>query len=213
MTLKQMRDKVVAEIGLQDIEAYNETTLANDEINRGVIDLLARTRCVARCVHLKTQAGVDTYTLDHKILSLVDVENGARRARRDETTDGFTLIRSDILRIPMPSANGEVDVWAVLRPSPMANDGDSPGSESFGAIPDEYQDAIVLYALWQLSSYADDASGGQGERYRIQYEGQDQRGGRLREIRMSINKRGTARAPRSRGRNLRSTGARSAWVG
>lgn len=230
MTLKSMRDRVVAELGLQDIAAYDETALVNGELNRGVIDLLARTRCVVRCLHLKTTAGVDTYTLSHAVLSLVEVENGARRARRDEARyasgwdgvvypgsngyqgGGFTLIRSDVLRIPTPGEDGEVDVWAVLRPTPMGNDDDSPGAEQFGAIPDEFQDAIVLYALWQCSSYADDASAGQGERYRMQYEGQDQRGGKLREIRMMVNKRGTARAPRARGR-VRAVSGRSSWVG
>ena len=226
MTLKQMRDRVVAEIGLQDIAAYSEHGLVNAELNRGVIDLLARTRCVVRCIHLQTTAGVGTYTLDHKIMSIVEIEDGAQRQRRDDEYGhyptlnppyhgrrGFTLIRSDVLRIPPPDTNGEVDIWAVVRPTPMAADTDDVGTEAFGAIPDEFQGAIVDYAMWQCSSYADDQSGAMGDRYRVLYEGQDGRGGRLREIRMMVNKRGTQRFPRSRGRNLRGTRDRSAWVG
>jgi hypothetical protein len=213
MTLKEMRDRVVQEIGLQEIQAYDERTLVNGEINRGVLDLLARTRCVVRCMHLRTTAGVDSYVLDHKVMALVEVEDGSMRNRRDEDLTGFRLLRSDVLQIPAPSDDGEVDVWAVVRPTPMVEDVDSPSAEEHGAIPDEFQEAIVTYALWKCSRYADDASGSMGEAYRIDYEGQDKRGGMLREIRMMVNKRGTQRFPRSRSRRLRVVSGRGAWVG
>jgi len=214
MTLKEMRDEVVQTLGLQQIAAYNEAALVTTYLNRGVIDLLSRTRCVVRCVHLKTTAEQDTYRLDHAIMTLVDVEDGAQRLRRNQSRSygGFTLIRSDILRIPTPSEDGEVDIWGVLRPAPMTNDTDDVGAEAFGSIPDEFQDAVILYALWKASDYADDQTGGQGDRYRLQYEGQDTRGGRLREIRLLVNKRGTAKAPRMRG-SVRGVSDRTAWVG
>jgi len=229
-----MVSQVQAWLGLQLMDDYDETLPIQNAIYRGTIDLLARTRCVARCVHLHYQANQGVYTLDHKILALVDVEDGAtRRARRDQTGYNpafattvvypagvtadtpftFTLIRSDLFRInPTPTSDGVFDVWAVLLPTQMAADSDSPSDESHGAIPEEYQDAIVLYALWQMADYGDDATGQQGERYRIQYEGQDMRGGRLREIKMLINKRGTARAP-ARRVSLSQTLDRSTWVG
>jgi len=229
MTFGEMKDEVVATLGLQEIAAFNEGPLVERYLNRGVIDLLSRTRCVVRCIHLQTSPGIDTYTLDHKIMSIVEIEDGAPRARRSQSRDndgyigvvypgdyrwtrGFTLIRSDILRIPTPNYSGEIDIWAVVRPNPMVDINDDPGDESFGAIPDEYQDAILLYALWKASDYADDQTGQQGERYRIQYEGQDTRGGRLREIRLLVNKRGTAKAPGMRGRT-RSVNPRASWVG
>lgn len=226
MTFQQMRDYVQKTIGLQGIDDYNELTLVDMWLNQGVIDLLARTRCIVRCVHLQTFAGEDTYTLDHSILSLVDVENGRwRKHRRDQgswypTLDPpelqgkhFDLIRSDVLRIPTPEEDGELEVWAVIRPQPMTDAAHSPGDEAYGAIPDEFQDAIVTYALWKGSDYADDASGSQGERYRGLYEGQDGSGGRLREIRKMINKRGTALAPRRRTTGLRTVSSRGSWVG
>lgn len=201
MTNKQLRDRVVREIGLQDITDYDETAMVNDFIYEGIIDILARTRCTVRCVHLKTKADESQYNLDHSILALVDVDDGADpRARRDETyRPSFTLIRSDILRLqPTPSEDGEVDVWAVVRPSRMAADGDSPSSDSFGGIPDEYHDAIFLYACWHAASYADDEGASMGERYRMQYEGQDGKSGKLALIKQLVNKRGTSRAPRRR---------------
>ena len=232
MNLQQMRGQVVQWIGLQDITAYDETTLAETLLYLGTLDLLSRTRCVARCVNLNVSAGIDTYTLDHSILALVDVEDGARRrARRDEvvsssdavvvypagaantTPTTFTLIRADVIRFaPAPTANGTIQVWAVLRPIQMTGDTDSPGQEQYGGIPDEWHDAIVTYALWKAADYADDSSAQQGERYRMLYEGQDGRGGRLGQIRTAVNKRGTARAANRRV-NLKGVPSNGAWVG
>jgi hypothetical protein len=123
------------------------------------------------------------------------------------------MIRSDILRLnPAPSEAGEVDCWAVMRPQKMDEDTDSPGDEQYGAIPDEFQDAIVTYALWKAADYTDDQRSGDGERYRTLYEGQDGRGGRLAQIRIAVNKRGTARAAPRRVR-LRPTFSHGYWVG
>ena len=51
-----------------------------------------------------------------------------------------------------------------------------------------------------------------GERYRMLYEGQDGRSGRLAVIRSQVNKRGTALAPRRRVVVRRGVSPRSAWV-
>ena len=199
MTRKQMKDEVIRWLGLQDITDWDETAMIDDKLYQGTLDLLSRTRCTVRCVNLHVNANVSQYTLDHAVLSLVDVENGARpRTRRDDTTGpSFTLIRSDVLVIkPTPAVNGTVQVWAVMRPVQMTADTDSPADEAHGAIPDEFHDAIVTYALWKLADYADDSSANQGERYRMLYEGQDGRGGRLTQIKVMVNKRGTATLPR-----------------
>lgn len=215
MTRAEITGRVQQWLGLQQIDAYNEVPLIQDLLYRGVIDLLARTRCVARCVHLHTQANVNTYTLDHSILALVDVDDGATpRYRRDQASGpSYTLIRSDILRFnPAPTVAGVVDVWAVLRPQKMALDTDSPGDENYGAIPEEFQDALELYTLWRAADYSDDGSSQVGERYRVLYEGSDGTGGRLREIRRMVNKRGTARAAPRRA-SLTPVADRSFWTG
>jgi hypothetical protein len=218
MTKKEMVDAVKFTIGLQDINAYDETGKIELELYNGTIDLLSRTKVVVRCVNLNVSAGVAQYKLDHQILALVEVEDGMTKAGRADTrVPSFTLIRADILRVqPTPTASDSLQVWAVLRPTKMtagaAGDAQSVGDEAYGAIPDEYQDAIVTYALWKCADYADDATAQQGERYRTLYEGQDGRGGRLAQIRVSVNKRGTARAPGRRVR-LRGVASRSNWVG
>ena len=234
MNLGQMRGQVVAWLGLQAVTPFDENQFVADKLYQGTIDVLARTRCVVRCVLLNVSAGVDEYTLDHQILALVDVDNGVyRRYRRDQAEAyndygaiqpeqwygpatpldppyGFTLIRADVLRVvPVPSEAGQLQVWAVLRPQQMTADTDSPADESFGAIPDEWHDAIVSYAMWKLADYADDGSSQQGEYYRVLYEGEDGRGGRLAQIRIGVNKRGTARGPRSQVRLHSTSGSGS----
>jgi hypothetical protein len=198
MTRGEITGRVQAWLGLQSIDDFDELPLIHDMIYRGTIDVLSRTRCVVRCIHLNTTADVTEYLLSQTILSLVDVDDGAtRRARRDDKTNGtFTLIRSDVLHLnPAPSEDGVLDVWAVPLPQKMAADTDQLGAEAFGAIPEDFQDAVELYTLWRASDYSDNAGSRKGELYRAQYEGPDGRGGRLAQIRTLVNKRGTARAP------------------
>lgn len=234
MNLGQMRGQVVAWLGLQDITSYDETDLAEDKLYQGTLDVLSRTRCTVRCIQLGVQANVDEYLLSQSILALVDLDNGRRRRMRRDVAEafseapagtspvvvsgpaqddwisdlGFVLIRSDVLRVvPTPAENGTVQVWGVVKPQQLVDDSDSPSMEQFGAIPEEYHDAIVSYALWKCADYADDQSAQNGEYYRQLYEGADGRGGRLAQIKILVNKRGTARAPRSQVRLARQSGS------
>lgn len=222
MTFGDMTNFIVAALGLQDIDSYDESTMVSMWLNQGVIDLLSRTRVVVRCVQLTTTNGVDTYTLDQNILSIVDSDNslpaGRRyRAARNENTcvdPAFRLIRADVIQIvPVPDEDGmQVQVWAVLKPTAMSATDDDPAEEQFGAIPYEFHDALVLYAMWKCGDYADDDSSQSGERYRILYEGQDGRGGRLGQIRMLVNKRGTSIPVRRRVR-MQGTSYSGTYVG
>src|SRR4030095_540611 len=181
-------------LGLQEIVDFDESELIDRLLHQGTIDLLARTKCTARCLDLRVKAGVDEYKLDHAVLALIDVDDGMLpRARRDQTSysPSFTLIRSDMLRLqPGPSEDGLIQSWAVMRPDPMVEDDDSPSSDKFGGIPDEYQDAILMYALWKGAEYANDQASVQGERYRVAYEGQDSISGRVPRGRRPGHQRG-----------------------
>ncbi|HKB39862.1 MAG TPA: hypothetical protein VKD72_25730, partial [Gemmataceae bacterium] len=71
MTRKEMADQVKGWLGLQDIAVLDETDLIDTQLHLGTIDLLARTKCVVRHVHLMTQAGVYQYILPHDVLAIV----------------------------------------------------------------------------------------------------------------------------------------------
>src|SRR5215831_19015901 len=160
MTRKQMKDQVIRWLSLQDITDYDETSMVDDQLYYGIIDLLSRTRCTVRCIDLHTTANINQYTLDHLVLALVDVDNGMRKARRNESySPSFTLVRSDVLLVqPTPTVDGVIPVWSVPMPTQMTGDTQTPGDEAYGAIPPEYHDAIVTYALWKLADYSDDVS-------------------------------------------------------
>jgi len=214
VTNKEIRDRVMATGGLQDGEPLDEAELVDSWVYQGTLDMLSRTRCVARCLELGVTAGIADYVLSHAVLTLIDVNDGAsRRQRRDSSCWGFTLLRSDLLQLnPAPSEDGELQVWAVMRPQRMVADDDDLGHEAFGAIPDEYQDAIELYANWHASDYSHEQNSQRGERYRVLYEGQDGRGGRLGMIRTLVNKRGTAMPPRRKVVVRVGRTPRAAWV-
>jgi hypothetical protein len=214
MNFGDMTAQVQANLGLQDITSFSEKAYVQSLINAGVVDVLTRTRCTVRCIDLRVLAGVDEYIVVNQLLGLVDVQDGREKVNRSSTRQpSITMIRSDILRIqPMPAEDGDVQVWGIKRPQPMAGDLDTPESEQFGAIPMEFHDAIVTYGLWKAADYADDATSGSGERFRLLYEGQDGRGGRLGQIRIQVNKRGTGRAPSRRVHGLRSVSSHNSWV-
>jgi len=217
VTRKEMRDQIVLNLGLQDIASYDETGTLDATLQWGTIDLLARTKCVARCIHLQTTAGTDKYLLPHDLLALIDFTNvdPTPKARRDQSSlqPSFTLIRADVLRVePVPTAVQTLEVWGVKRPQRMSQDTDSPGDENFGGVPDEYQDAILTYALWKMADYADDSGSGQGERYRGWYEGADGRSGRILQIKQLVNHRGTSKLP-ARKVSMQTPASRGVWVG
>jgi hypothetical protein len=216
MTRKEMVDQIQGWLGLQDIAVLDETAMIDPQLYQGTIDLLARTKCVARPLNLQTLANVDTYLLPHDVLAIIDFQDSRPRARRDDTdlSPAYTLIRSDLLRVsPVPDVDGEIQIWAVKRPAQMTADTDSPGDETFGAIPDEYQDAIVTYALWKLADYADDGGSGQGQTYRVLYEGQDGRGGRIRQILSQVNRRAPSLPARKVSVSAVPSPDRRDWVG
>jgi len=215
MVFQDMYAQVQSALGLQDTVSLDEKTYAQGLINRGVVDVLSRTRCTVRCVDLHVLAGVSEYMVGNLLMGLVDIEDGLPKVNRDsDYQPSFTMIRSDILRVqPTPDVDGTVQTWAIKRPQSMVNDTDDPSMEQFGAIPAEFHDAPILFAMWKAADYADDATSQQGERYRMLYEGQDGRGGRLGQIRMLVNKRGTQRAPRRRVRGLVGVRDSSNWVG
>jgi hypothetical protein len=210
VTNGEMKAEVMAAFGLQSITDYNEKDYVQKLLNRGVVDVLSRTRCTVRCTKLHLDPGVSDYMLDHKILSIVDFGQDSDRAPRNGTHwhPSFTLIRSDLLQVwPEPSDSITMNVWAVRAPNnPLVEDDHDPANADYGAIPPEFHDAILMYAKWWAADFADDSGSQNGERYKQQYDV------RIREIKSLVNKRGTARAPRSRSRNLRRVSPRSAWV-
>jgi hypothetical protein len=81
----------------------------------------------------------------------------------------------------------------------MTADDQTPSDSTYGGIPEEFHyTAILNYMLWNGADYGDDITSQSGERYRLLYEGEDGRGGNLRDIHRMINRRATPGGHRGR---------------
>ena len=84
MVFQDMYAQVQSALGLQDTVSLDEKTYAQGLINRGVVDVLSRTRCTVRCVDLHVLAGVSEYMVGNLLMGLVDIEDGLPKVNRDE---------------------------------------------------------------------------------------------------------------------------------
>lgn len=178
-------------------------------MNEGVTDVLLRTSCKVSTTTITETSGTGDYQLNTDILRVVawewtnavqtllpervTVEELLWRRAFDATSSypaqAYAVAGSNLLMVyPTPTGADTITVYYVARPTALSAGTDSPGD-----IPEEFHPAVELYALWKLASMSDDQSSGQGERYRIQYEGQDGTGGMLARIRGHVNRKGARR--------------------
>jgi hypothetical protein len=94
--------------------------------------------------------------------------------------------------------NSVINAYGVFRPTPLVADTDDTAGASTGGLNPEFHEAIVLYALWKMGEYVQHEGSGQGERWRIQYEGQDGTEGEIARIKRTLAKRVTPQAARRR---------------
>lgn len=174
-------------------------------VNEGVVDVVLRTGCKVSSDTITESAGTGDYELNAEILRVVGWDWTGVSAtlipervtvdellwRRNVPVDSsypataYAFTGNLLMVYPIPAAADTITVYYVPRPATL-----SAGSDTPSEIPAEHHPAVELYALWKLGSMDDDQSSGQGERYRIQYEGQDGNGGMLARIRGQVNLKG-----------------------
>ena len=59
----------------------------------------------------------------------------------------------------------------------MTGDTDDLSNPTFGGLAEEFQPAVLNYALWKAGEYVQHEESGGGEKWRIAYEGQDGQAG------------------------------------
>ena len=189
MTLEEMRRNIRYGLGLMEPE---ELPIVDSKINEGVLDVLRRTGCSVLCFDADTPEA-DRLQLGPIMRALHVVRNGVTLERvtfpsLSRYPKAYSQV-GDILIFGTPfAADEKLQIYGVPRPSPLVLPDDSLSDENFGGIPNEFQDAVELYAMSELADLASDASTNRGANYRIQYEGQEGRSGRLAEIRREVNK-------------------------
>lgn len=181
------------------------------KLNEGVIDILRRTHIYQTTGTIALTGGTADYQLAATILTLLKVYTTASgatfrltRVGVDELIDlrtssayqsspvsRYALAGATTFMIyPTPSGNDTVNTLYVPVPTAMSAAGNDPSATTFGGIPAQWHYGIELYALWKMADSIDDSSSGQGERYRLLYEGENGKGGYLAQMRAEERRRG-----------------------
>jgi hypothetical protein len=209
MTFKQMFDRVKFTLGAEEVVGNDEVALIKQYLNDGVVNILARTRPYTRQIKLNLTGGVAIHDMSNEIIALVDVQgaNGGfldRFSREDITTaqragePGFAYEEPLFWVSPVPKEDTEITAFGIFRPQAMTGDTNSPADPAFGGLAPEFHEAIVMYGLWKGGEYVQHEGSGQGEKWRIQYEGQDGTEGEVARIKRIIAKRVTPQMSRRR---------------
>lgn len=190
--MTNLKTEVQAEIGLAS--SGTEDTLLTIWLNRAVRDVLRRTHCYVDTLTITESAGTSDYTLSAAIIAVKsfrwDSADGSThsypervplteierlRAASDSVSSqypaAYYAVTGTKLSVwPTPSAADTITAWYVPKPTEMSSGSHDTSNATYGGIPEEYTDAIVLYAEWKASSYRNNRSPDQIDYYRQRYE-------------------------------------------
>jgi hypothetical protein len=212
MTFKEMIDRVKYTLGAEESVYNDEIKLIKDFLNEGLVNVLVRTRPYTRVITLNLTAQTPVYDMSNQILALVDVEMPGHGFLKRHTREDISLMQlsghagfayeEPLLWLSPVTAEDEqtIQAYGIFRPTEMFDDGNDPSLPAYGGLAPEFHEAVILYTLWKMGEYVQHAGSGEGERWRMQYEGQDGTEGEIARIKRIIQKRVTP-APLRR-RNL-----------
>jgi len=209
MTYKQIRDHISRTLGMQLDTSAPEGDLIRDWIYNGIIDIAARTRAGVRAVDLVITPNTAVHDMSQSIISLLDIEDSAGMMQRYSREDiifkqavgqrGYAYEEPLLWLSPMRSEEStSVRAYGVFMPNPMIDDTDSPSEADFGNLSPQFHPAIIVYCLWKGGEYIEHEQSGGGERFRVQYEGQDGNAGEIAKIKRILTKRVTPAGARRR---------------
>lgn len=186
MTRGQIVFEVSRSLGLDDTASSDELTLMQRWVNRGIVDVLMKTRCYMDIGTMTLTAGKTDYRLDSAILVVnqITVPDTAGNAIELDSinmndilpylssqiattaTPLYASIEGTFMRVaPPPSSAAVLTYLYVPKPTEIPADGTTgsdsldPSTPAYGGIPTEYHDALVMYLLWKAAEY-DDKGGG-----------------------------------------------------
>lgn len=162
LTLANIRTRIRDRLIEQDTNTFTNAML-NQLINEGQEEFVRKTKCLKSRADTPSVDGAPEYQLPTDFLDMHEVHygDGANEkeifyADRQTLRDNFSVtwwrlegtpqwyhVRDDLITlVPMPGTNGiQIRVWYFQRPDLLVNDSDKP------MIPDEYQRALIYYAL------------------------------------------------------------------
>ena len=190
MTLEEMRRNIRFGLGLREPE---ELPIIDQKINDGIKDVLRRTGCTVQCFDADPPDD-GRLTLSTSIMRVQHIVRNSKRLDRvtyeslSRYPQAYSQVGNIIIFGTPFSTSERLQIYAVPRPNDLLDPDDALENETFGGIPEEFQDAVELYAMSELADLTSDETSQRGGTYKVQYEGQDGRTGRLAEIRREINK-------------------------
>lgn len=199
MTRGQLVFECSRALGLDDTAGGDELILMQRWANRGVVDVLIRTKCFVDLGDMTLTAGQTDYRIDASILSILNIHiTSATDASQispitvvdmqtvDEYLDSnpaasdptMVAFYDTLMRVaPVPSGANVIRFYYVPKPTEMTADGttgsdaNDPSVSTYGGIPTEYHEAILYYMLWKGSEYDDKQAALNPQQYRQAYEG------------------------------------------
>jgi len=207
MTRDEIATRIKYTLGLQDDTTFSETGFVEDLIFEAIQDIAARTRAGMRVINMTTTADTQTHDLSvGAIIALLDVadERGFldRYTREDieriQRNGGRGYCYEEPLLWISPIGEKILRVFGVFRPHKMTDGLQSPHDVLYGNLADEFHPTILTYCFWKGGEYMQHEASGNGEKWRVQYEGQDGMGGELAKIRRILVKRVTPGGVRRR---------------
>ena len=195
MNRGELRLRVTQHIGLEDTAGELGEDLANDTIQEGVYDILTRTRLSMKCLDITLDPNEDLYDIPDVVLHMEGLyDDDGNRWKRinapEQITDigEFCLIGSDLIKIAPQDSALSLHCYYRSLPTAMTSDTHDPSDETYGGIPVQFHKAIVNYSCWRTAMVLEHPASQSGERFRLLYEGKDENGGDLRQIRKFINR-------------------------
>lgn len=172
-------------LGLDDTAGSDELILQQRWVNRGIVDVLLKTHCFTDIGTMALQTNITDYRIDSNILTVDNItlpdSTGSpyeldvvamddlipylNSAIASTTTPARASIDGTLLRVaPAPQSAITLTYIYVPKPTEITADG-TTGSDAidlsnatYGGIPTEFHDAVLMYMLWQGARY--DQQGG-----------------------------------------------------
>jgi hypothetical protein len=209
MNYKDLQDRIIFTLGMQETVSVDERALVKAFVNEGVTDILARTRPNTRVIQLNVSPHTPVHDMSNAVISLLDIEHPdfgfLRRLSREDAVSaqdagspGFAYEEPLLWLSPVSPIATVFNAYGIFRPDPLSGDLDDPQMERYGGLAPEFHPAIVNYGLWKAGEFTHHEASALGEKWRIAYEGKDGTEGDISRIKRILAKRVTPQASRKR---------------
>lgn len=191
MELQDYIGNVQAKLGLaaSTVDGGFDEGLITGWINRGVAQVITRSRINVTPTVMALTAGQYDYTLPTEIIAIDEIYStdaaSSLWVRLEHVSPPvllnmrigtqfqgappvryYTVSGGNLLMVyPTPASADNLTIYFITRPDVLVNPTDSPDG-----IPEEWQQTVEYYACYQAGQYINDSASQNGERYQQMFE-------------------------------------------